>query len=305
MDERSRKPLRHYAPELPRSSITLPAPVVRGALREPLLAGLFPSHVGCFPRARGHAVERERPLTSSVFNYCVRGKGWCVLAGARHEVVAGDLMVAPQGHVHAYGSNPDDPWTLHWFHAMGSHVPLLLEQLGATVSEPVVRLGRESQLEALFVEVRQSLEDDYSDNQLLYAAQALTHLVGLMIRLARSHGGEPRSAAKRVEDTLQHMRRHLASSHSVGELAGLAELSASHYSELVRARTGYPPKEYLTRIRVHRAAQLLDTSEQSVQAIAREVGFADPLHFSRVFRRIHELSPTQFRVRRSSRRERS
>ena len=292
----SERPERHYFRDLPRFWIALPGPVVRRALQEPLLQGLFPSHVGFFPRARGHGIMRDEGLDSTIFNYCVKGSGWCSVANARHEVGPGDLMVVPAGEPHAYGTNPADPWTLHWFHAMGTNVPRLLEHLEAGAESPVVHLGRAPELEALFNEVREALEDDYSEYQLLYSAQTLAHLMAVMIRLRREQPRTEGTALNRVRATLEYMKRHLAAAHGVAELAALADLSPSHYSELVHSCTGYPPKEYLTRLRMHRAAQLLDTTELPVKAIAQELGFADPLHFSRVFRRINERSPLRYRA---------
>jgi transcriptional regulator GlxA family with amidase domain len=93
------------------------------------------------------------------------------------------------------------------------------------------------------------------------------------------------------------MKKHLGASLSVAELAELAALSPSHYSELVRRITGYAPKEYWTRLRMHRAAQLLDATDLPIRTIALEVGFADPLHFSRAFRQINEQSPRAYRER--------
>jgi AraC-like DNA-binding protein len=46
-----------------------------------------------------------------------------------------------------------------------------------------------------------------------------------------------------------------------------------------------------------RARQLLDGSLATVASIASELGYADPLYFSRQFSRFHGMSPTQFRRR--------
>jgi len=288
---------RHHHRDLPRFWITLPEPVRRRALEHPLLAPLFPSHVGFFPRAKGHGIAREQGIDSTIFNYCIAGSGWCSVAGERHPVRPGDLMVIPAGEPHAYGTDPTQPWTLHWFHAMGRAVPLLLDHLCDDAASPVVHLGRSLELEALFDEVREALEDDYSEQSLLYASQVLGHLMGAMIRLRKAAPGDEPTAIDRTRQSLEHVRAHLAAPHDVAALASLAGLSPSHYSELVRTSTGYPPKEYLTRMRMHRAAQLLDTTDLPVKRIAHEVGFPDPFHFSRVFRRINEQSPAAYRRR--------
>jgi AraC-like DNA-binding protein len=46
---------------------------------------------------------------------------------------------------------------------------------------------------------------------------------------------------------------------------------------------------------MRRACELLDTTRLPIKQIADQLGFTDPLYFSRQFRQIHELSPVQYR----------
>jgi AraC family transcriptional regulator of arabinose operon len=292
--EKRPRPHHHRAADLPRHWITLPIAARRAAQHHPLLAPLFPSHVGFFPRARRHKVERPG-IDTTIVNYCVKGTGWCELGGRRFVVEAGDLMVVPSGVEHAYGAAPTQPWTLAWFHAMGTSLPALLLELGTSSERPVVRVGHRRDLVALFSELRTSLENDYSAPQLLYASRVLAHLFGLMIR-SRQEATQPgRDTLGRVRSTLEYMRHHYASPLSVETLAAMADLSRSQYAIYFRKLTGRSPKNHLMRLRIHLATQLLDTTSDSITHIARSVGYEDPLYFSRAFRQLHELSPSRYR----------
>lgn len=286
---------RQMAHGLPRYWVVLPRSVQTSALAHPLLRRLFPSHVGFFPNAQGHGIERALGIDSTIFNYCIKGHGWCELGGRRFEVGPGDLMVVPRSVPHAYGADPKRPWTIHWFHARGSELGALSLELGVSLSEPVVGVGNDPRLILLFEELRQLLEDDYSPPQLLYASQLLTHLLGLLIRLRRTSLREAPGATERVLYTIEHVKEHLDLELDVRTLAALAELSPSHFSALFRKLTGHAPNGYLTHLRIHRAAQLLGTTARSVKAIAQQLGYQDPLYFSRAFRQINGVSPSQYR----------
>jgi AraC family transcriptional regulator, arabinose operon regulatory protein len=282
------------AADLPRHWITLPAAARRAAQRHPLLAGLFPSHVGFFPRARHHRVDRSG-IDSTIVNYCVKGAGFCEIGGRHHSVEPGDLLVVPRGVPHVYGTRPDRPWSIHWFHAMGDHVPALLAELGVSVHKPTLHLGHRRELVELFSELRGSLEDDYSEPRLLYASRVLTYLVGSMIRARRESSPSGAGTASRVWATIEHIRQHFDSPLRVETLAAMADLSSSQYAVRFRELTGDSPKNFLMRLRIHRATQLLDTTSESISVIARRVGYDDPLYFSRAFRRLHEVSPSGYR----------
>lgn len=61
--------------------------------------------------------------------------------------------------------------------------------------------------------------------------------------------------------------------------------------------TGYTPIEYVHALRVEEAKHMLETSDLAVEAIAAEVGYADPAHFSRLFRRLAGVTLAQWRRR--------
>lgn len=58
------------------------------------------------------------------------------------------------------------------------------------------------------------------------------------------------------------------------------------------------PKDYFTRLKMHKASQLLNNPNLSIKEVADLVGYEDPLYFSRVFKQINAVSPTEYRKKR-------
>ena len=58
---------------------------------------------------------------------------------------------------------------------------------------------------------------------------------------------------------------------------------------------GLPLWDYLNRLRVHAAVELLLQTDESIQEIASRSGFQDHAYFSRVFRKIYGVPPGQLR----------
>ena len=58
---------------------------------------------------------------------------------------------------------------------------------------------------------------------------------------------------------------------------------------------GLSPWDYLNRFRVCQAKELFRRTQGSVKSIAGQVGFKDPKYFSRVFRKLTDLSPSEYR----------
>jgi AraC family transcriptional regulator of arabinose operon len=278
--------------------VVLPLSVVAQAQRQPATAGLMPTDVGCFARAAGHLRERPGGVPQAIFIYCLRGSGWCELNGQRHEVAAGELVVIPPRASHAYGADDRNPWTIHWFHAHGALLPGFLAELNAPASRPVIFLGEDPQVLALFEEVLGVLEHGYTPQQMLHASHALAHLLAVIIRHRHESWRAQPDARQKVTQTLSYMKEHLEQPLQLNALASLAGLSRSRFATLFKQQTGFAPLAYFTRLRMHRACQLLDTTDLSVKAIGARVGYEDPLYFSRMFRLITETSPVEYRRRR-------
>jgi AraC-like DNA-binding protein len=83
--------------------------------------------------------------------------------------------------------------------------------------------------------------------------------------------------------------------NQIDELAQSARMSPAAFRAAFRAATGQSPAHWLEKRRVDLAAQRLLHTNLSVTAIAEEVGYPDPYHFSRVFKRIMRRSPRDYR----------
>ena len=276
--------------------VVLPRSVVARAQQHPLMSGVIATDVGYFPQAAGHLRERPTGVDQAIFIYCAKGCGWCEMGGGYHAVKVGELLVVPPEVPHAYGTTDDaEPWSIYWFHVKGGLVPAFLRELDIAVESPVVRIGDDPQLLALFEELLNVAAHGYTTLQLLQASQILAHLMAVMIRDHRNSPQEHPSTQQKIAQTITFMRQHLNQALQLDALAALASLSRSRYVDLFKKQTGYAPIDYFIRMRMHRACQLLDTTEISIKGVATELGYEDPLYFTRVFRAVVEMAPTAYR----------
>lgn len=81
----------------------------------------------------------------------------------------------------------------------------------------------------------------------------------------------------------------------IEQLAELAAMSRAHFSRVFQQELGMSPGKFLTKVRLQKAAFLLKQSQQSVLAIALEVGYQSEAHFSKSFKLAYGHSPRQYR----------
>lgn len=83
---------------------------------------------------------------------------------------------------------------------------------------------------------------------------------------------------------------------SVTYFADKANLTPGYFGDLIKKETGLTAQEIITRHVVEYAKQRLADSTDDISIIAYELGFQHPQHFSRMFKRVSGMSPTQFRA---------
>jgi len=105
----------------------------------------------------------------------------------------------------------------------------------------------------------------------------------------RPHAGVLEAVADRI-------RREADRPHAVSELASWAGLSVPHFSRLFRRWSGKSPAAYVRQARIDHAKRLLRDPARSIQQVAYETGFRNPYHFSRVFRAVDGLCPSDYQA---------
>lgn len=216
------------------------------------------------------------------------------MGAARHEVPPGHLIAILPREPHRYGAAEARPWTIYWLHCAGRAA----EHLGAMPRRgrvsPLFEVDEQSRLAALFEEITEELSHGYGAGRLPAASLALAHLLGLAISATHRQTAYT-GAGPRIRRAIAYMHQRLEDTVSIPELASMVNLSSSHFCAVFKKATGFAPLDYFPRLKIRRACELLDGGDLPVKRIAGELGFNDPLYFSRLFRRIQGISPTEYR----------
>lgn len=259
-------------------------------------------------RLPGNLTIPERIIFDHELVLIVKGSGEWVLGGVRRPFAMHDLLFIPPFSPHSIQADE---------HAPSEHVAVHFD-FATDVPPAAQGLERRRPYRVAFTHglsiatqrrlfaghrLTRALNDvvaAHASAQVLGPAQATVHLAGVLLALL----AEPRKARPgdtslrdqtRVSAMVRFMTENLARRVDHPMLERASGLSPSRLQALFREVTGYPPLDYLRRLRVEEARRLLADSRLSVKEVAARTGFRDTSHFSKVFRRVDGLSPAHFR----------
>ena len=103
-----------------------------------------------------------------------------------------------------------------------------------------------------------------------------------------------------IGDALSAFERDLAAEVDIAALARRYHVSVSYFRSIFRDVTGLPPRQYLNRVRVVRAVELMNRQGLGISETAERVGIYDPNYFSRLCKKLTGYPPSHFLSRNGS-----
>ena len=168
----------------------------------------------------------------------------------------------------------------------------LLLELVVMISRAAVEAGA-AQTEVLGLNFRLLTELAEIDDDEHLAAWLRKALESIMGAIERQENFTPPLL---IGKALDFMRQNLHREISRDETARHAGISASHFSRVLKERTGRSFTELLRQCRVDLACELLARSDKQLSEIAAICGFCDQSYFTRVFQDVKSVTPRQFRA---------
>lgn len=107
---------------------------------------------------------------------------------------------------------------------------------------------------------------------------------------------QARTRAARIQPVLDHLQKHLAGRLPVSVAARMCGTSPVSFSRMFRLATGMTLSAYVNRLRMTRALELIETTDDTIAGIALDLGFSDQSHFDRHFRRSFGHTPSAHRA---------
>ena len=98
-----------------------------------------------------------------------------------------------------------------------------------------------------------------------------------------------------VRDCLNYIDFHYMEPLSLETLAARFSVNKNYLSSRFHKERGMTVTDYINRIRVNRAANLLRKTSLSIQQVAEQCGFSDGNYFTRIFRKLEEVTPNEYR----------
>ena len=234
--------------------------------------------------------------TSFLMHVVLNGTGVYKVHGKTYDVVGGQVFLIRPGVTTTYIADMENPWEYGWVGCSGYRIPQLLEQIGFSEENPVITVQNAQDLMEIILRMmevpRMTLPEE------LYRTAELLRFFGTMIEgrkkehsMSHIYSGETYAqvALRYLNDNYMYQIR-------ISDLAAAIGVERSYLSRVFYNEYHQSPQQYLVRLRMEKACEMLGNTHMSIAEIAAAVGYEDPRSFTKMFRQRQGISPSEYRT---------
>ena len=210
-------------------------------------------------------------------------------------VSAGHMVLYRPKEPQKYEYYGKEQTEVYWVHFTGNNVTNLLLSYGLTDDKKVFYCGSGFEYQNLFramIYELQMCKDNYPEMLEMYLRQIFIKLQRYFkscIKTDNSH------AAEDVNKATAYFSEHYSEQINIDSYAEQNHVSTSWFIRNFKLYAGLTPMQYILSKRIYNAEALLQGTQYNISEIAQLVGYDNPLYFSRIFKKMKGLSPSEYR----------
>ena len=248
------------------------------------------------PPGHFYSWKSGRILSEYAIVYVTHGEGeFESIPTGRLPLVPGDAAILFPGVWHRYRPRHDMGWGIFWVHFAGSIVDDLVSRNMLAAQQAVIRCG----LDDMIVEAFRGLLDAVRTDAPGTGPLATAKTMEILARITTAT--QPAQTPSRLRQIVRRARLLLEERPGampvIDDMIQGFDVSRAHFFRAFRREMGQSPYGYHLQLCIRRASDMLRNSALPVKEIANALGFRNPYHFSKLFKKKTGLSPSQYRDR--------
>ncbi len=230
-----------------------------------------------------------------LIHYILKGKGIFQVGDKTYSLQKGQGFLICPGAVTYYEADSQDPWHYIWVGFNGLKAESYLTQARLNQENPIFSGGEDDFIRVCCWDILEArhLNKAREVRMLGYLYLFLSHLIELRKEMTSLRPIENRKE-EYIRRSIEYIEKNYSRKLTIQDLAKQVLLDRSYLCSLFKEVLQRSPQAFLIDYRIAKACELMENTSLSIGDIARSVGYEDPLLFSKMFRKIKKMTPSEY-----------
>lgn len=248
-------------------------------------------------KARKPHVSSRTYLPSYLFFMVLSGSGTLEYQGENYRLAENDCVFIDCTKPYSHNTS-DDLWQIAWIHFNGPTMPGIYAKYQDRGGLPVFRPRQGNSTETFHLSLKNLYETANSSDYIrdMKINDGLAKILSLI--MAESWQPDIQRKNTKKQDIIQirsYLDEHFTESISLDTLADMIYINKYYLVKAFKQQFGLTISQYIQQKRITHAKHLLRFTNRSIESVGAECGMEQPHYFSRIFKKVEGISPSQYR----------
>lgn len=229
-----------------------------------------------------------------ILHYILSGKGIYRVGERTYRLKEGQGFLIEPEEITFYQADEREPWTYLWVGFAGVQAEMFLQDIGLNSNQHVFQSGYGEQLKRIVVDMLKN--NTFSQTHQYHLQSLLYEFFAVLTRDVQMEAvAEENRDSIYVKKAVVFIQNNYFRRIGVADIAKHVGVSRSYLYKIFVKNLQTTPSEFLARLRLVRAKELLELTELSVEGVAMSCGYQEALVFSKAFKQEVGMPPSHYR----------
>ncbi|WP_434664105.1 AraC family transcriptional regulator [Klebsiella sp. MISC125] len=245
-------------------------------------------------RTNGNFHIQRQSVVGHELIFCLKGRGVIRLENNLHHVQEGNLAWLPVRWPHEHYPDSAEPWEILWLRIDSSKLNNIMQILNV-LQEPVFAFQQPEKVTEIYYQLFSLMKSHTLVSDAHCDALCAKLISTLLENRSQETEKSPVITHRGLGRLIYQIHSHYNDEWDIEKFMQYCQVSKSQLFRLFQETFNQSPLKWLKNYRLSQARRLLVETDDTISKIAGQVGYNDPLHFSRDFHRAVGVSPSEFR----------
>lgn len=228
-----------------------------------------------------------------IIHYVISGKGYYYYNNKKYVIEKNQGFLILPDTLTFYHADMNDPWKYIWIGLRGDKAEFYLDYVGLSADKPLFMSNKGNELLSIVTGMLSHNNYDCANN--LYLQGMLIMFFSCIAESKKTYYNIYNDNNAYISKAIKYIEDNYQNKITVADIAKHVSLNRTYLTAIFKNNLNLSPQSFIQKYKITKSCELLGKTSLSIAEISSSCGYSDPLSFSKAFKKITKMTPSDYR----------